>query len=195
MGNVKEQVESLADSVLALAEQAQQIGEIIATVNEIAEQTNLLSLNAAIEAARAGEHGKGFSVVAGEIKALADQSKKATAQVRQILGDIQKATYSAVKSAEDGTTSVSGAIRIVNQSGETIRTLADTINDTAQAASQIAASATQQAAGMGQIHQAMKNINQVATQNLAATRQAERAAQDLNTLGTRLKDLVAGYSR
>jgi methyl-accepting chemotaxis protein len=100
-----------------------------------------------------------------------------------------------VIAAEEGTKSVSGAIKIVNQGGETIRTLADTINDSAQAASQIAASAGQQASGMAQIHQAMKNINQVTTQNLAAVRQAERAAQDLNALGTTLKELVAGYSR
>src|SRR6185436_3183735 len=96
MGTVKERVEGLADSVLALAEQAQAIGEIIATVNEIAEQTNLLALNAAIEAARAGEHGRGFTVVASEIRSLAEESKKATSQVRKILGDIQKATQSAV---------------------------------------------------------------------------------------------------
>src|SRR5207253_3710370 len=88
LGTVREQVESTAENILALAEQAQAIGEIIATVNDIAEQTNLLALNAAIEASRAGEQGKGFSVVAGEVKVLADQSKKATAQVRQILGDI-----------------------------------------------------------------------------------------------------------
>ena len=80
MGTVREQTGSIAESILTLAEQAQAIGEIIATVNDIAEQTNVLSLNAAIEASRAGEHGKGFSVVAGEVKALADQSKKATAR-------------------------------------------------------------------------------------------------------------------
>jgi PAS domain S-box-containing protein len=195
MGSVKEQVESLAESILALAEQAQQIGEIIATVTEIADQTNLLALNAAIEAARAGDHGKGFSVVASEVKALAEQSKKATSQVRQILGDIQKATNSAVLAAEDSTKGVSGAIKVVNQTGETIRTLSDTIADSAQTATQISASAGQQAAGMAQIHQAMKNINQVTTQNLGSVRQAERAAQDLNTLGMTLKELVAGYGR
>jgi PAS domain S-box-containing protein len=195
MRTVKEQVETLAENVLALAEQAQQIGEIIATVNEIAEQTNLLALNAAIEAARAGEHGRGFSVVASEVKVLAEQSKRATAQVRQILGDIQKATNSAVIAAEEGTKSVGNAITVVNQGGDTIRSLADTISEAAQTASQISASAGQQAAGMAQIHQAMKNINQVTTQNVASVRQAERAAQDLNALGTTLKELVAGYGR
>jgi methyl-accepting chemotaxis protein len=195
MGAVNEQVESLAEHILALAEQAQQIGEIIASVNEIAEQTNLLALNAAIEAARAGEHGRGFSVVAAEIKALAEQSKRATAQVRRILGDIQKATHGAVIAAEDGTRSVGGAIAVVNQAGETIRLLSDTIGATAQSAAQISASAAQQAAGMAQIHQAMKNINQVTSQNLASVKQAERAAQDLNVLGTTLKELVAGYGR
>lgn len=195
MGTVKEQGESLAENILALAEQAQQIGEIIATVNEIAEQTNLLALNAAIEAARAGEHGKGFSVVASEVKALAEQSKKATAQVRQILGDIQKATNSSVLAAEESTKSVNVAIKTVNQAGETIRTLADTMNEAAQAASQIAASAGQQAAGMAQIHQATKSISQATNQNLASTRQSEHAAQDLNALGVKLKELLAGFGR
>jgi methyl-accepting chemotaxis protein len=191
MGAVKDQTGSIAESILMLAEQAQAIGEIIVSVNDIAEQINLLSLNAAIEASRAGEQGKGFSVVANEIKALADQSKKATTQIRQMLGEIQKATNTAVMVTEQGTKSVNDAIKTVNEAGTTIRALADVIADSAQAAAQIAASSAQQATGMHQIHQAMQHINQVSIQSLAATNQSERAAQNLNILGTTLKELVA----
>jgi len=190
LGAVKDQVENTAENILALAEQAQAIGEIIATVNDIAEQTNLLALNAAIEASRAGEHGKGFAVVAGEVRLLADQSKKATAQVRQILGEIQKATNTAVLSTEEVTKGVAAATKVADQAGQTIAALANTLTEAAQAAAQIVASAGQQATGITQIHQAMKNIDQVAKQNLTATRQAEQAAQNLNTLGTRLAGLV-----
>ena len=192
MGTVRDQTGSIAESILTLAEQAQAIGEIIATVNDVAEQINLLSLNAAIEAARAGEHGRGFSVVAAEIKALADQSKKATTQVRQILGEIQKATNAAVMATEQGTKSVSDAIKTVSEAGTTIRMLADIIGAAAQSAAQIAASSGQQATGMRQIHQAMQNISQVSTQHLAATSQSEQAAKHLTVLGASLKQLVAG---
>ncbi len=187
---VKEQVEATAENILALAEQAQAIGEIIATVNDVAEQTNLLALNAAIEASRAGEHGRGFAVVAGEVKALADQSKKATAQVRKILSDVQKATNAAVLSTEEVTKGVATAGQVADQAGATIRALTETLGQAARAAGQIVASAGQQATGMAQIHQAMKNIDQVARQNLAATRQAEQAAQNLNALGTHLAGLA-----
>lgn len=195
MGSVKGHSESIAGSILSLAEQAQAIGEITAAVTDIAEQTNLLALNAAIEASRAGEHGRGFSVVASEVKALADQSKKATGQVRQILGEIQKATNAAVMAAEEGTKGVNAAIRVASQAGETIRTLSDAISEAAQAASQIAASAGQQATGMAQIHQAMKAVSQVTSQNMASTRQAERAAQDLNAMSAKLTGLLGAFRR
>ncbi len=191
MGTLKEQVESTAETIVTLAEQAQSIGEIIATVNELAEQTNLLALNAAIEAARAGENGKGFAVVAGEIKTLADQSKKATAQVRQILGEIQKATNAAVLSTEAVTKGVGAAADVSAQAGANIATLTETLARAAQAASQIVAAVGQQANGMTQIHDAMRNIDQVARQTLAATRQTEQAAQNLNALGTELAELSA----
>src|SRR5207253_832490 len=135
-----------------------------------------------------------FAVVATEIKALAQQSKKATGQVRHILGEIQRATNSAVLVTEQGTKSVQRTLLAVGEAGSTIAALAGELADAVQAAAQISASAGQQAAGMGQIHQAMRNINQVTNQNIASTRQTERAAQDLNALARQLNELLAGYS-
>ena len=187
---VEGQVGSIAERIVALAEQAQAIGEIITAVSDIAEQTKLLALNAAVESARAGEHGRGFAVVASEIKALAGQAKQSTTQVRQILGDIQRATSSAVMTTEQGTKQVAIASAKAKQTGEIMNGLAETLNDAAQAAAQIVASAGQQAIGMGQIRQAIANIHDATQQNLTATRQSEQAAQDLNKLGARLLMLV-----
>jgi|GEM_PF-1523664 len=195
MGAMKAQVESIAESILALAEQSQAIGEIIATVTDIAEQVNILALNASVEAARAGDAGRGFAVVASEIKSLAEQAKKATVQVRQNLGEIQRATSAAVMTTEQGTKQVTALTKQVSETGETIRTLADTVAEAAQSAAQIVASAGQQAVGMGQVRQAIASIQQASQQNLASTKQSERAAQDLNALGTRLLDLVGGAHR
>jgi len=192
MTATREQVESIGRSILALAEQAQSIGEITSAVTDIADQTNLLALNAAVEAARAGEAGRGFAVVAAEIKALAEQSKRATVEVRKILGEIQRASSQAVMVVEQGSKQVAAASRQINEAGETIRSLSDAVNDAAQAATQIQASAGQQTLGMTQIRQAIGSIHQATQQNLTASRQAEQAAQDLSLLGTRLVTLVGG---
>jgi methyl-accepting chemotaxis protein len=192
MTAVREQVESIGRSILALAEQAQAIGEITAVVTDIADQTNMLALNAAVEAARAGEAGRGFAVVASEVKALAEQSKRATVEVRQILGEIQRASSQAVMVVEQGTKQVAVANRQINEAGDTIRSLADAVNEAAQTAAQIQASAGQQTLGMTQIRQAVGSIHQATQQNLTASRQAEQAAQDLNLLGTGLLALVGG---
>jgi hypothetical protein len=192
MGQVREQVESIGESILSLAEQAQAVGDIIGAVNDIAEQTNLLALNAAVEAARAGEAGRGFAVVAGEVKSLAEQSKRSTVQVRQILGEIQRATNAAVMATEQGTKQVSATNRQIVEAGETIRALADASGEAAQTAAQIVASAGQQALGMEQIRQAVASIHQAAQQNLTASRQSEQAAQDIARHGGHLVALVGG---
>ncbi|WP_164019899.1 methyl-accepting chemotaxis protein [Pyxidicoccus trucidator] len=195
MGVVREQVESIASRILALAEQAQAIGDIITTVNDISEQTHMLALNASIEASRAGEQGRGFAVVAAEVKALADQSKKATGQVRQILGQIQKATHGAVMTTEEGTKSVAAATRIVSEAGSNIQTLSDLLAQASLTAAQIAASANQQATGIAQIRQAMHDVNQATQQALQSSRQTERAMQDINGMGQKLKGLLGEYGR
>jgi methyl-accepting chemotaxis protein len=193
MHRIQEQMESIAESIVRLSEQSQVIGEIIATVNDLAEQSNVLAVNAAIEATRAGEQGKGFGVVAQEVKSLAMQSKQATAQVRAILGDIQKATSAAVLATEQGHKAVEAGVKQSAEASDAIRQLTESVNEAAQAATRIAASSQQQMVGMDQVALAMDNIKQATTQNVAGTRQAEVAAQRLHELGVKLKQLAEQY--
>lgn len=190
MRTIREQVHGIAESVVSLAEKAQAISNIIDAVNEIAEQTHLLALNAAIEAARAGEHGRGFGVVAAEIKVLADQSRRATAQVADILGEIQRGTNTAVMLTEAGTKSVDEGTRLVAQAGSTIEDLAETVATATVAAEQIAAASNQQALATAQISYAMKDVDTVMEQNLAAARQAERTAKALTGVAAEMQALV-----
>ena len=190
MRMIRDQVHSIAESVVSLAERAQAISDIIDAVDDIAEQTHLLALNAAIEAARAGEHGRGFGVVAAEIKVLADQSRRATAQVADILGEIQRGTNAAVMLTESGTKSVDDGTRLVAQAGRTIEELSDTIAAATMAAEQIAASSSQQAAATAQISHAMRDVDTVMEQNLASARQSERTAKALTDVAEDMKALV-----
>ncbi|MFH1744344.1 MAG: methyl-accepting chemotaxis protein [bacterium] len=193
MNLIREQMESVAESIVRLSEQSQMVGEIISSVDDIAEQSNLLAVNAAVEAARAGDQGKGFAVVAEEIKNLAEQSKRATTQVRGILNDIQKATSNAVMVTEQGAKVVDIGSERTGAAGEAIRRLTDNVSESAQAASQIAAASNQQLAGMEQITQAMESIKQASEQNVSGTRQLEEASRNLEELGEKLQELVRRY--
>jgi methyl-accepting chemotaxis protein len=193
MNRIREQMEGIAESIVRLSEQSQAIGEIIATVNDLADQSNLLAVNAAIEAAKAGEHGKGFAVVAQEVRSLAEQSKQATAQVRGILTDIQKATGAAVMATEQGTKAVDAGVKQSTEAGESIRVLANSIAEAAKAATQIVVSSQQQLVGMDQMALAMESIKQASTQSVSDTKHAETAAHDLHQLGQKLKQLVDQY--
>jgi methyl-accepting chemotaxis protein len=193
MQEIRIRVSSIAETILSLSDQTQTISVIIQTVNDLADQSNLLALNAAIEAARAGEQGKSFGVVAQHVRDLAERSKEATGQVREILGEVQSATNTAVMVTEEGTKGVEVGARLAGQAGQVIRRIAAEVEEGAQSNVQMAAAAQQQTAGIEQISQAMQNIQQATSQTLASTRQAERAAQDLNTLATSLRKTIAVY--
>ncbi|HYE73410.1 MAG TPA: methyl-accepting chemotaxis protein, partial [Blastocatellia bacterium] len=187
MASAREQMEAIAERIVNLSEQSQAIGEITSTVNDLAEQANLLAVNAAIEAARVGEQGKGFAVVAQEIRSLAEQSKQATTQIRDILTDIQKATAATALAAEQGTKTVEAGFKRSAEAKDAIRQLADAISEAFQAATQIAASSQQQTVGMDQVALAIENIKQASQQNAASTRQSEAAARSLYELGQKLR--------
>lgn len=193
MGKIRQKVESIAQTILALSEQTQAIGDITRTVSELADQSNMLALNAAIEAARAGEQGKSFAVVAQQVRELAERSKSATAQVQDILNEIQRATNTAVMVTEEGTKGVEEGVRLSEAAGQTIHEIALEVERGSQSNTQMAAAAHQQTIGMEQILQAMKAIQQAATQTLASTRQAEQAARDLHALAQTLQQTVAVY--
>jgi methyl-accepting chemotaxis protein len=193
MRRIQEQMESIAESIVRLSEQGHAIGEIIATVNDLAEQSNLLAVNATIEAAKAGEQGKGFAVVAQEVKSLAAQSKQATAQVRGILGEIQKATSAAVVTTERGSREVEAGDKLSIKLDEVIQGLSHTIGESARTATQIAASSHQQLVGMDQIALAMQNIREASTQHVASNKQTEAAAKNLHEVGLRLQQMVEQY--
>jgi methyl-accepting chemotaxis protein len=195
MARTKAQSDEVAESILALAEQAAAVGDITTLIGDLAEQTNVLALNASIEATRAGEHGRGFAVVAGEVKSLAEQSKRATGEVRQVLGDIQRMANKSVLATEDSTRGMEAAMRAASEAGEAISALSDITAELTRVVAEVSSSALQQAAGMAQIHQAVRNINTVAGQAVQSTRQSERAAQDLAALGGRLRQLLMASDR
>lgn len=194
MRRIREQMDSIADSVIRLGEQSQTIGDIIGTVNELAEQSTLLAVNAAIEAANAGEQGKGFAVVAREVKNLATQSRNATAQVQNILNDIQKAAHIAVLVTEQGTKSVEVGVGQSLEASDTIRLLSRNITEAAQTMTQIATSSEHQLLGIDQVAHAMTSIQRATSQNAEGIHHIEDAARDLQSVGETLKALAAQYT-
>lgn len=190
---LRERVESIAENILMLSERTQQIGEIIDTVNDIADQSKMLALNASIEAARAGEEGKGFAVVAMEVRQLAEQSRTATARVRDILNEIQQATNTAVMVTEEGSKGADAGVSLVERAGEAIRNLTSTIEEAAQSATQIAASTQQQTNGMEQLTSAMASIQHATAQAVASTRQTEESAKQLDEMARQMEQTAARY--
>lgn len=193
MVSIREQAEEVAENIVNLTEKTRSIGEIITTVNDIAERSNLLAFNASIEAAAAGEHGETFSVVAEEIKHLADQAKDATAQVRTLLGDIQQGiskaamlTEEAVKRAESGESTSESTLA-------TIRELVSNIEDSVRTFQQIVASTNQQQIGVEQVTDSVQSVREASEQLTGGTSQLEEAAGNLSTISEQLKRAVERY--
>ena len=193
MQAIQQRVSDIAENILMLSERTQQIGEIIETVNRLADQSKLLALNASIEAARAGEEGKGFAVVAMEVRQLAEQSREATAHVRNILGEIQQATNTAVMVTEEGSKVAESGVGLVENARNTIDELAQVLADAANLSLQIASSTEQQAIGMDQLLNAMQQIKQATSQTAASSQQAEQSIRNLVKTARQLDEATALY--
>jgi methyl-accepting chemotaxis protein len=193
MESIREQVEEVAEQIVALSEKNQAVGQIIASVTEIAEQSHLLAINAAIEAVSAGERGGRFSVVAGEMRGLANQAKEATVQVRNILGDVQKGINTSVMLAEEAVKRVEAAKTQAEVTRQSIGDLRGIAQDSAQAFQQIIAGTNQQHIGVEQITQGMNDIRQSAQQTAAGIAQLEQAMHNLVSLAQQLRASIERY--
>jgi methyl-accepting chemotaxis protein len=174
--SLRDKVGQIAEQILRLSEQTNQIGSISLLVSDLANQTNMLALNAAVEAARAGEHGKGFAVVAAEIRRLADQSRKSAERINSLVSDVQNATNSTVMVADEGTKTVSGIVTAINNI---------TVNN-----QQISLTAKQQAIAIQQVVAAMGSLNQRALETASGISQTKIGTQKLNEAAHDLKAVV-----
>src|SRR5579862_3946118 len=193
MKEVREKVQIIAQTILDLSNQTQQVGEITAVVNTLAQQSKMLALNASIEAAKAGEAGKGFAVVAVEVKNLAEQSEQATTQVQKILEDIKHAAEKAVMVTEEGTKGVDHGTSLVEQTGDIIRSLSEVIRETTSASQQIEAAVRQESIGIEQITAGMGEINQVTSSFVVSVKQTTEAIDNLSQISRNLKEKVDTY--
>jgi methyl-accepting chemotaxis protein len=187
MGTLREKVEAIADQILRLSEQTNQIGGISGLVSDLANQTNMLALNAAVEAVRAGEHGKGFAVVSGEIRKLADQSKKSAEKINALVADIQTAINSTVMVTDEGTKTVEEGVKISEETAAAFGGVADAVNNVVLNSQQISLNVKQQAVAIEQVVSAMNNLNKGAQETASGITQIRTGTHQLNESAMQLK--------
>ncbi|MDB5501189.1 MAG: chemotaxis protein [Tardiphaga sp.] len=181
-----EQAQKTNDRVGELAKAAARIGDVVELINTIAGQTNLLALNATIEAARAGEAGRGFAVVASEVKALAEQTAKATGEISAQISGIQAATQESV-----------GAIReigdTIGRMSEIASTIAAAVEEQGAATQEISRNVQQAAQGTQQVSANITDVQRGASETGTASSQVLTAAKSLSGESARLKREVANF--
>jgi methyl-accepting chemotaxis protein len=174
------QARTTNDRVSELSKAASRIGDVVELINTIAEQTNLLALNATIEAARAGEAGRGFAVVASEVKALAEQTSKATGEIGQQITGIQAATQVSVSAIKE----ISGTIERL---AEISSTIAAAVEEQGAATQEISRNVQQAAQGTQQVTANITDVQRGASETGSASSQVLSAAQSLSGDSNRLK--------
>ncbi|MBV9461802.1 MAG: HAMP domain-containing protein [Bradyrhizobium sp.] len=174
------QAQNTTARVSELSQAATRIGDVVELINTIAGQTNLLALNATIEAARAGEAGRGFAVVASEVKALAEQTAKATGEIGQQIAGIQAATQDSVSAIKE----ISGTIERLSEISSTI---AAAVEEQGAATQEISRNVQQAAMGTQQVSSNVTDVQRGATETGSASSQVPSAAQTLSTDSNRLK--------
>ena len=179
---IEQRTNETSTIISELEKKSVKIGQIVDTIQSISAQTNLLALNAAIEAARAGEAGRGFSVVADEIRKLAEQSQEATKEITAIIGDVQAKTNSAVSVMSKNTKEVDTGTKVVNTAGTSFREILQLVRKISEQIHEISNSITEITVGTKASVTSVKNIENISikiadeTQTIAAVAEEQSAS-------------------
>ncbi|WP_017304180.1 HAMP domain-containing methyl-accepting chemotaxis protein [Spirulina subsalsa] len=190
MRELQNKVEAIAQQADHLNQQAQQIGMISQLVGEVANQTNMLALNASIEAVRAGEHGKGFSVVATEIRKLAEQSQESVQKINHLVQSIQKSIQTTVNAAEVGNTTVQNNVQLAEVTASSFEGVTLAIEQVVASSQQIALSVQQEASAIQQIMQTMNDLSRVSQETVSGITQTKKGTQQLNETAFTLRAMI-----
>ena len=194
INSLAETVKRSAAQVETLGQRSAEISQIAGVIKEIADQTNLLALNAAIEAARAGEQGRGFAVVADEVRKLAERTGRATQEISNMLGLIQKDTREAVDGMRSGAEQVETGVSLVHAAQEALERIKAEMDDTIQRVSEISHASSEQQEAMTQLAQNVEQVAAMTEQNVSIVNQTEGMVHTLTAMVDRMNKSVNQFS-
>ncbi len=190
LSNHKEKVSAIVDQIIRLSELIRQIHNIAAVTSNLTNQTNILALNAAVQAAHVKHQSEGFSVIASEIRKLADESKKFLSHIDVLVDNIQQATDATVKIAEEGNKTVQEIILKTQDTAKAFDSLISITNKSFEGAEQAASNVNQQGIAVHQVLEAMENLNQVAHQTMTGMQQIRGELNNLQLITEDLKRII-----
>lgn len=193
MNTIREHIQDTSKRIKRLGESSQEIGDIVALINDIADQTNILALNAAIQASAAGDAGRGFAVVADEVQRLAERSSNATKRIETLVKTIQADTNEAVISMEKSTSEVVGGAGLAEKAGEALDEIEKVSAKLAELIDEISKSAGQVSEMASRVSSAMISINEITGQTAESSVATASAIGKLNQLAQELRQSVAGF--
>ncbi|MHB8105765.1 MAG: methyl-accepting chemotaxis protein, partial [Dehalococcoidales bacterium] len=164
-------MQAVAKKVAELGKYSEEIGGMIAVIDDIASQTNLLALNAAIEAARAGEQGRGFAVVADEVKKLAERTAKETKDISNLVNSVQKGVSDSIKASMEGAKEAEAGTSLINEAGTALGQILDAINSMTSQIEEISAASEEMTVATHEMVKVIDGVSKSAEQNLKATKQ------------------------